>query len=126
MVWISLGTYTAALDGGPELYDLDGRWVELLRDPPDPKPYKQVEVVAEVTSGASYWYVTEDIADIAVSRLRVTSGGCRHEPWIRVSKGIFVRGRQTAKVRRAFALADTSPESAPRFLRKRLVRPPTA
>lgn len=126
MVWIRLGTYTTTLEDDPELYDLDGRWVELLRDPPDPKPYAQVEVAAEVAPGASYWYVTEDITDIAVSRLRVTPSGCRHEPWLTVSKGVVAARRQTEKVHLAFARAANGPDSAPRFLRKRLFRAPLA
>ena len=124
MVWIVLGTYTATLDHGPELYDLGGRWVEVLRDPPDPKPYEQVEVAAELSQGASYWCVTEDITDIAVSRLACDAQGCRHEPWLTVSKTAFAPGRQTARVNRAFALAGHNADSAPRFLRNRLVRAP--
>ncbi|MGH8931418.1 MAG: hypothetical protein ACRDZO_12525 [Egibacteraceae bacterium] len=126
MVWIALGTYTATLEHGPELYDLGGRWVEVLRDPPDPKPYEQVEVAAELAQGASYWYLTEDLTDMAVSRLRVTPEGCRYEPWLTVSKGVFAPGRQTARVNRAFALAGAGAESAPRFLHERLARTPSA
>lgn len=136
MVWIRLGTYTATLELQPELYDLEGRWVELLRDPPDPKPYERAEVAAELASGTSYWYVTEDLTDIAVGRLCVAPGDCRveggtpsyplYEPWLRVPKGVFAPGRQAAKVLRAFASADANPESAPRFLRTRLVRAPSS
>jgi hypothetical protein len=43
-MWIRLGTYVAILEAAPELYGLDGHWVELLTDPPDPKPYTEVEV----------------------------------------------------------------------------------
>ncbi|MGH8902287.1 MAG: hypothetical protein ACRDYA_11555 [Egibacteraceae bacterium] len=96
-----------------------------MRDPPDPKPYEQVKVAAEVTAGASYWYVTEDITDITVSRLSLAPSGCRYESWLTVPKAVFASRRQTAKVRQAFASADARPESAPQFLRKRLFRAPS-
>jgi len=125
MVWILLGTYTAAIEDAPQLYDCNGRWIEILRDPLDPKPYTQVEIAAELEAGASYWYVTEDLTDVAVSRLRVAAGECHHEPWLTVSKDVFATGRQTKKIRRAFALADARSESAPQFLRTRLFRAPS-
>jgi hypothetical protein len=124
MVWIPLGTYITAIEDDPQLYDSTGRWVEILRDPLDPKPYTQVEVAAELEADASYWYVTEDVTDITVSRLRVTPKSCRNEPWLTVPKSVFAPGKQTKKVRLAFALADARPESAPRFLRNRLLRAP--
>jgi hypothetical protein len=122
MAWISLGTYTPDLEGDPELYDADGRWIELLRDPPAARPYANVEVSAELAPGEPYWYVTEDLTDLVVSRLHVTAEGCRPEPWLRVAKGMLAAGRQAEKVREAFASADERPESAPRFLRIRLCR----
>lgn len=125
MVWTLLGTYTTAIEDDPQLYDSNGRWVEILRDPLDPKPYMQVEVAAELEAGASYWYVTEDLTDIAVSRLRVTPGGCSREAWLTVPKGVFAPSRQTERVRLAFAMTDHRPESAPRFLRNRLFRAPS-
>jgi hypothetical protein len=123
-VWIRLGTYIEMLEDVPELYTIDGRWVELLTDPPDPKPYSEVEVSADVTPGNCYWAVTEDITDIAVSLLRVTADGCQLEPWVNVSKGVFAPHRQTEKIRLAFALAGFHMEPAPRFLSKRLLRAP--
>jgi len=127
MTWITLGKHIATIDQAPELYDVEGQWVEILRDPPDPKPYEQVELAAEVIPGKSYWYMTEDLTTIAVHRLRVMpGGGCLQEPWLRVSKGLLAPSRRAARIRRAFALAGADPESAPQFLRSRLVRTSTA
>jgi hypothetical protein len=122
MVWAHLGTYVAMLDDPPELYSLDGRWVEVLTDPPDPKPYSEVDVSAQVTPGSGYWLVTEDITDIAVSRLDVTLDGCRLRRWLTVPKGVLTPRRQMQKVRLAFARAGNERQPAPRFLGKRLFR----
>jgi hypothetical protein len=123
-VWIRLGTYIAMLEDLPELYTCDGRWVEILTDPPDPRPYSEVEVTADVAPDASYWAVTEDVTDIAVNLLHVTTAGHRVEPWLRVPKGVFAPHRQMEKIRLAFTLAGHRMEPAPRFLSRRLLRAP--
>jgi hypothetical protein len=124
MVWAHLGSYVATLEDPPELYKLDGCWVELLTDPPDPKPYSEVEVSAEVAPGESFWLVTEDITDVAVSRVDVTADGCRIRGWLSVPKGVLAPRRQTALIRSAFRIAGRRLEPAPRFLAKRLLRAP--
>jgi hypothetical protein len=125
MVWAHLGSYIAMLDEPPELYSLDGRWVEVLTDPPDPKPYCEVEVSAEVAPGMSYWLVTEDITDIAVSRIDVTPDMTRHRRWLTVPKSVLGSRRQMRRIRQAFTLAGEQLEPTPRFLGTRLLRAPS-